>query len=378
VNRRIAFLMTSARAGGAEVQVCRLALELASRGWAPYVIALSGDPADPASPMRDLPGAGIPTASLGMRPGRPNPRALFRLTRLLDHFRPAVLHGHLFHANLLARLASLCCPVPVVISTLHSLAESPRDSSGTRLRDFAYRATGALVDRVTAVSQAVAERHIACRAVPRGKMEVVANGVDLKAFRPDPERRTHTRAALGVGDEFVWLAAGRLIWKKDYPTLLRAFSIACPGLLCIAGEGPLEGELRGLAAPLGARVRFLGARRDMPALLNAADAFVLSSVVEGLPMVLLEAAASGLPCVATDVGGTCEAVLDGQTGLLVPPGDAQALGEAMERLTTLPATERAAMEAAARAHTARFDFTTIAAAWERLYSGLLMGGAQWM
>ena len=122
------------------------------------------------------------------------------------------------------------------------------------------------------------------------------------------------------------------MWKKDYATLLRAFAKQRGAVLLIAGEGPQEAGLRALARELAVDARFLGRVDDMPALMNAADALVLSSVVEGLPMALLEAAASGLPAVATDAGGVREAILDGHTGFITPPRDPAALAEAMSRL----------------------------------------------
>jgi glycosyltransferase involved in cell wall biosynthesis len=199
---------------------------------------------------------------------------------------------------------------------------------------------------------------------------VIPNGVDTGRFRPDPERRGIARAALGLGGEFVWLAAGRLMWKKNYSLLLRAMERQSRAALLIAGAGPDEDALRATAP---ANARFLGARTDLPELMNAADAFVLSSDVEGLPMVLLEAGASGLPCVATRVGGVAEAMLDGHTGYLVPPGDADALGAAMTRMASLTAAERAAMGHEARAYAlARFDLAAVVEQWEHLYRALLV------
>jgi glycosyltransferase involved in cell wall biosynthesis len=176
------------------------------------------------------------------------------------------------------------------------------------------------------------------------------------------------REVLGVGDEFAWLAVGRLMWKKDYVTMLEAMARQREGVLLIAGVGPLEEKLRALAGELGVRVRFLGLREDIADLMNASDGLVLSSVVEGLPMVLIEAAAAGLPCVATDVGGVREAVLDGQTGFVVRVQDPVALAAAMKRLAELPPEARARMAESARAHAlAQFDVRTVAAQWEQLY-----------
>jgi glycosyltransferase involved in cell wall biosynthesis len=180
--------------------------------------------------------------------------------------------------------------------------------------------------------------------------------------------------------EFVWLAAGRLMWKKDYPTLLRAFASLKGSTLLIAGAGPQESELKRLAAQLGigARVRFLGQVDDMPALMSAADALAMSSLVEGLPVALLEAAASGLPAVAADAGGVREILGEGEAGLVVPPNDPPALAAAMERLAALPADARERMSRAARAIAVdRFDLGVVISQWEALYRDLLENASPW-
>ena len=343
---RVVLLTTGLARGGAETQVVYLAGELRRRGWETSVVSLL-----PVEAFADeLARAGVPVYAPGIA----------RLAMLLHRLRPHVLHAHLFHANVLARMVRLICPVPVVISTVHSLAESGRDKTGTRLRDLTYRLTECLGEATVCVCRAAAERHGVARVIP--------NGVDTALFRPDAERRASTRQALGLGAEFVWLAAGRLMWKKDYPTLLRAFGQQVGATLLVAGVGPLEDELRAL----GGGARFLGPRVDVPALMNAADGVVLSSVVEGLPMVLLEAASSGVPAVATDVGGVREAVLDGATGYVVPPRDAEALAGALRALAALDPEARAAMGRAARDHAvAHFDLRAVAGQWEALYRELL-------
>ena len=338
---RIAFLVTGLDRGGAELQVVQLARALQQRDWDVAVFSLRLGPlAD------DLRSAGIPVRTFA-------PAALLR-------FRPHVLHAHLFHANLTARLMRLWVPIPVVISTIHSLAETSRRSTAIWRRDLLYRLTEPLADANVFVARAAADRHRLSRS------HVIPNSVDTERFRPDPDRRARTRIVLGLGEEFVWLAAGRLMWKKNYPLMLEAMGQQRDAILLIAGDGPDETRLRDLAPP---NVRFLGSRSDLPDLMNAADAFVLSSTVEGLPVVLLEAAASGLPCVATAVGGVPEAVLADRTGFLVPPGDAIALGSAMSRLA---GTDRSPMSRAAREFAvAHFDLRAVVAQWERLYRELL-------
>jgi glycosyltransferase involved in cell wall biosynthesis len=368
----VMLLATAMEGGGAEAQMAQLALGLVRRGWKVAVVSLLPSP----TAEKRLAGQGITALSLGMRPGLADPRGMLRLLLLLQRFRPDIVHSHLFHANVLARSARLLWPAPVVISTLHSIAESGHALEGTGWRDLAYRITASLADRTVAVSQAVGDRHVEAHAVSRRRLRVIPNGVDVAAFRPDTELRARRRRELGIGDEFVWLAAGRLMWKKDYPTLLRAFAALGSGELLIAGEGPQEAELRALADELRVSPRFLGSVRDMPALLNAADALVLSSKVEGLPMVLLEAAACGLPAVACDAGGVGEALIENETGFVCPAADWQALQGAMGRLAALTGEQRASMgKAARRLAVERFDLTRTVTDWEQLYRELLRSEA---
>jgi glycosyltransferase involved in cell wall biosynthesis len=360
----VVLLTTNLARGGAETQVFLLATALRSRGWPVEVVSLL----PPSAFDRELAGNDVPVHSLGMRPSRPTVSGVARLASILRRVRPLVLHSHMFHANILARLMRVIFPIPRVIATLHSIAESGRESAAIAPRDRAYRLTDPLADVTVAVSRAVADRHAEARAVPRRKLKVIPNGVDTERFRPDPDARARLRAEVGVSGDFLWLAAGRLHWKKDYPSVFAAMERLPGGVLCIAGEGPLETELRNQARPLGARVRFQGARDDLPALLNAADGLVLSSVVEGMPVVLLEAASSGLPCVATRVGGVEEAVADGVTGFLAPPGDPAALADRMARLAALPAASLAEMGRAARQQALdRYDIRLTVAQWEALY-----------
>lgn len=360
----VVLLTTNLARGGAETQVALLAQALSRRGWRVSVVSLL----PPSAFTQELTGSGVEVRSLGMRPGIPDARGAARLALILRSLRPRVLHSHMFHANLLARAIRLLCPVPLVISTLHSVAESGRAGAGVRFRDRLYRLTDWLADATVAVCAAAAERHAASGAVPRRKLCVIPNGVDTRRFRPDPARRDQTRARLGLGSEFAWLAVGRLMWKKNYPAMLAALARSRAGVLLIAGSGPLEDELRRRAHELGAGARFLGEREDIPELMNACDGLLLASVVEGLPVVLLEAAASGLPAIATDVGGAGEAVLDGRTGFLVPPEDPDALARAMTRMREMPAEARAAMGRAAREFAlARFDLELVAAQWEQVY-----------
>ena len=157
-------------------------------------------------------------------------------------------------------------------------------------------------------------------------------------------------------------ALARVIQEKTVATLM------------IAGDGPLRPAMEVLAQDLGLkdRVRFLGIRHDIPELMNAADGYVMSSAWEGMANVLLEAGATGLPIVATDVGGNREVVQDGETGLLVPPKNPKALAGAMLCLMDLSGDERWQMgEAGRRYIQAKYSLDRVTDMWEKLYGNLL-------
>jgi len=371
--KRVLFVITGLGLGGAETQLVHLATRLKARGWDVRVVSLT----PPRAYVQELEAAGVPVISLGIKGKLPDPRPAFRLARMIRTWRPEVVHSHMVHANLVARLVRLLAPVPVLICTAHSIDEKGRRGSG-RLRKMAYRLTDPFCDLTTQVSRAGLERYVRIRAVPRHKIRYLPNGIDTERFRPDPELRARLRQELRLETAFAWLAAGRFVVSKDYANMLQAFSRVAPerneGCLVIAGDGPLRPSMEQLASDLGVteRVKFLGTRRDIPALMNAADAYVISSAWEGMPMVLLEAAASGLPIVATDVGGNSEVVIDGKTGFLVPPKDPDALAQAMLRLMGLPPEERRRMGAVARQHIeANYSLDRVVDQWEALYTELL-------
>lgn len=354
------------RIGGAERQVILLAKGLSRRGWRVSVVALSGNGGDAAA---ELTAAGVRFMRLGMRKGLADPRGWIRFNRWLRREAPEVVHAHLPHAAWMARWARPAAPVRVVVDTLHSC------STGKTGRKLGYRWSGWLADRVTAVSQAAADAHQAAGMVAESKLTVVSNGVDADAWKPDAAVRTAVRRELGLDEEFLWLAAGRLEPVKDYPTLLRAMAqVPEPAKLLIAGGGQLQDELLKLSAQLGLeqRVHFLGFQGDLLRWMQAADGFVLSSRCEGLPMGLLEAAACALPAVATDGPGTPEVLLDGVTGWLTPAGNATALGEAMTRMIRiLPNERRAIGELARKLVIERFSLEAVLDRWEAVYGDLL-------
>lgn len=366
---RVFFLSTSMGMGGADSQLLSAAHLMQSRGHDVIIVSMT-----PLGPMglqaREM---GIRTESLEMKRGVPDPRGLLRLARLTRAWRPDVVHSHMVHANLMARALRLVAPVPALVSTIHNIYE------GGPLRMAAYRYTNGLVDHLTIVSQAAADRFVGDRIVPRDRLTVIPNGVDTEQIgNVPPGTRASLRGALGLDGTFAWLAVGRFEIAKDYPNMLRAFARVRArqpdAVLLIVGRGSLQPETEALARELRLTdaVRLLGVRNDVPLVMNAADGYVMSSAWEGMPMVLLEAAAAGLPIVATTVGGNHEVVVDERTGFLVPPRDDAALAEAMIRLGTLPEADRRAMGESGREHIrTHYGLARVADRWEEVYRDVL-------
>jgi glycosyltransferase involved in cell wall biosynthesis len=268
----------------------------------------------------------------------------------------------------MARWSRVFAPVPVLVDSIHT------SSTGSFGRRIGYRLSSGLPDRVCAVSQSAADAYLSARMVSASGLMVLPNGVDTDFWRLDTSKES-LRESLGLTNHFVWFSAGRLDAVKDYPALLSAMAeIPEPACLFIAGEGPMEGELRRLANGPGleGRVHFLGFQADIRPWMQAADAFVLSSRWEGLPLSLLEAGACGVPAVATAVAGSRDVLIDCQTGFLAAPGSCLALREAMIRMMRLSPRERAVMGENGRRRTLeQFALSSILDRWEALYGELL-------
>lgn len=363
---KIALVITALGVGGAETQVINLADSLSARGHDILVISLTGEAVVlPRS-------AAVRVVSLNVRK---TPVSLIsgfrRACELIRRFRPDVVHSHMVHANLFARLMRLCAPIPRLICTAHSINE------GGGLRMWLYRVTDPLAHLTTNVTQAALDRYLECDAIPAGKALAVGNGIDCSHFRFDVALRLSVREQLEVpADHKVLLAAGRFCDAKDYPTLLKAFAAVAAQqedcVLWIAGTGDSSARLKIEALiehlGIGSRVRLLGLRRDIHALMCAADVFVLSSHLEGFPLVVGEAMACELVVVATDAGGVSEWL--GSSGYRVPIRDSNALSDALLQALALDAHNRKMQGAMARQRVlAHYSLAAVAQRWERIYRG---------
>ena len=288
-------------------------------------------------------------------------RAFLSLVAILRAEKPDLVHAHMPISGFLARLAARIAGVPRIAYTCHGFLFNDR-SSGTLRRSVAFLMEW-IAARVTDVFMTVSENEArdARRLRICGRAEAVGNGRSTAVFRPDPAARARIRAGFGMPEGRVAIiAVSRLVWRKGYPELAAAMRAVPEAELWVVGErldsdqGPdMVALLR--EAGLGDRLRLLGYRTDVPALLAAADIFVLPSRTEGLPMSVIEAMLTGLPVVASRLPGTEEQVADGVTGLLVPVGDSAALGEALGALARDPFLRARMGEAGRQRALERYD-----------------------
>ncbi|MEM5686833.1 glycosyltransferase [Bacillus cereus] len=205
-------------------------------------------------------------------------------------------------------------------------------------------------------------------------MKYIPNGIEIDSFRRDITIGKAKRIELGISNQFVWLAVGRVESEKDYPNLIMAFNelIKSNGncVLVIVGEGSKLDEIKELAIELGVdeKIKFLGKRSDIKDLMSMSDSFVLSSIYEGLPMVLLEASVCELPLIATDVGGNREVINDGENGYLVSKSNPMELAGKMLQIMNLGVEERLNMGNKARKYVEeKYRIEKVLDEWEKLY-----------
>jgi glycosyltransferase involved in cell wall biosynthesis len=324
-------LVASSRGGGA-VHVRDLAVALDATRFAVQVaMADDGGTVNPY----DFAAVGIPFHRLDIAAGF-SLSAIGRLRRLLDGVD--LLHVHGARAGLFGRLVVLSlggAVRPRVIYSIHGFAAPHYPPPRRQVLLAVERALAPITDLWICVSHAEQEALLAAGVADAQRVHVIWNGIDIQRFAEPAGPGEQVRSALQVPLEaFVVTTVCRLFRPRDFQTLLYAFRQVLdrlPGAhLLIVGDGPLRLQVEGLVASLHLEnhAHVLGMRRDVPQILRATDVLVLSSKSwEGLPLTVLEAMASSLPVVASDVGGTREAIVDGETGLLFPPGDAMALAQ---------------------------------------------------
>ncbi len=321
----------------------------------------------------------LPELSPSVRP-LSDARALLKLIRIAREFRPDIVHTHTAKAGFVGRQAALAVrPRPAIVHTYHGhVLEGYFGPAKTRLYLELERVMARVSDRLLGVSQATVDDLVRLGVAPRERFRVLPLGLDLQPLTEvDEAMRASSRSELGVGAEEILLVfVGRVVPIKRLDLLLRAVAEARAGdpriRLGLVGDGKERPGLERQAVELGIErdVLFLGYRRDLRPLFAAADVAVLSSDNEGTPVSLIEAAAAGLPAVATDVGGVREVVGE-QTGIVVPRGDAAALGRALLLMAGDEARRRSCGRAAREWVIDRYAAERLLADVDALYGELL-------
>jgi len=367
MNTRVVHILSSFGIGGQERVAFDLAVSQLRAGC--HVTALSLAPPPDGPLAGELRAAGIAVDRVARpRPGL-DPMLILRLARWMRRHRIELVHTHnrmaLIYGAPAARLARAR-----VVHTKHG--NNPK--GGTRL--LAGNLAARCVDAFVAVSPETAAFARKRSEVDERRLLVIPNGIELGRFHPAPAARDRVRRELGIAaGAWVIGTVGRVAVEKNQALLLRA---AAPLLgqntrLVIAGDGPLLPVVSELARSLRIAdfVHLLGARSDVPDVLNALDTFVLSSDTEGLPLVVLEAMATGVPVLSTRVGGVPTVLDDGETGFLVPIGDEAALRDRLIRLRDDPAASRACGERGRAAAIMRFSAARMQRDYLALYTRVL-------
>jgi glycosyltransferase involved in cell wall biosynthesis len=375
-SRRISicFVIGTLDRGGAEGQLVRLATRLPRDRFDVSVCCLAD-----GGPLREvLDAAGVPVEAVGLH--RPSLHAplfgsigrLFRLAEVIRERQPDIVHGFLFWAYVLGAAAARINGVPVVVASRRSLSHFKASRPMWRLLEGL---TNYGTDHIVANSHAVRDDVLSHERFPADRLSVIYNGVQIGAV--DHARRRATRRSLQIGERDPVIAVvANLIHYKGHehllhalPTILEAFPRT---VVLLAGDGPERRRLEHRARLIGVEsaVRFLGTRTDVDALLEAADILVHPSLEEGFSNAVLEAMAAGLPVVAASVGGNVEAIVDGETGLLIPPADPSLLAQATLWLLHHP-TEARAMGGAGRDRVASlFDIDAMVSEYGRFYADI--------
>ena len=314
---------------------------------------------------------GVPVIDLQRRPGL-DLGVVRRLAGEIRRHRLEVVHAHQYTPFFYTALARALVPQRIHLLFTEHGRHYP-DHVGAKRRWTNRLVLRHLADEITGVCRFSADSLAAKDGFPAARVEVIENGIQFDRYASPPDRAA-LRASLNLdaGRQYV-VCIARFHPVKDHQMLLNAFAhvaAARPDAdLLLAGDGPLRAELESRVQALGLthRVQFLGVRGDVPALLGAADVFALTSVSEAASLTLLEAMASGLPVVVTDVGGNPEIVRDGTDGYLVPRGEAAAAGARLLQLLNDPAHARAMGHAGRTRVRERFNLSDTVRHYESKY-----------
>ena len=376
---KVMHIITTLGPAGAETMLTRVASGMDATRFENEVVSLTGI-LDLAEGVR---GMGVRVRTLGMKTGVPNPLLVMRLAQWIRESKPDVIHTWMYHANLVGALAArLACDVPVVWGIHHNALDPRVDKRRTMLvnRVCAFLSRK-LPARIVCCSEASLRIHKKL-SYANEKLEVIPNGFDLEQVKPDPAARVSVRAELGIPAETLLIGiAARFHPQKDHLNFVRAAARLhrqMPGihfLLCGLDITWQNSRLAGWIEAAGIRdcCHLLGVRRDMSRLFAGMDIATTASLSgEAFPLVIGEAMACGTPCVVTDVGDS--ALIVEETGIVVAPGDPDALAEAWRNLIEAgPRVRRRLGIAARRRVQQHFALSAVVARYQAIYTQLAAG-----
>lgn len=377
---RILHLITSLRRGGAEHMLYKL-LSVADKTAFDLRVVSMIPGGIYAQRIAEL---GVPVSDLSMQRGMFSVSALFRLRSILRAYRPDVVHCWMYHANMIGVLGHLLAGSrsALVWSVRHTVGRMSDERWSTRLAIMFNAGVSWIPKQILYNSRVSAERHVAL-GFSRKAISVIPNGFDHECLRYDDRIRAEVRAENGVGPgDVVVLHAARFHPMKDHGNLLNAAALLSGAsrrfVFLLAGSSVTRENsfFRRIHGSPNVRIELLGERDDIPRLLNAADIACLSSAYgEAFPNFLGEAMAIGVPCVATDVGDSAYVI--GDTGIVVPPRQPDALAKGILALATEAAESIAKRRAAARQRIeSEFSLRGIAGQYEDLYASLMLSRFQ--
>ncbi len=372
VKPKILYVIDNLEFGGGEQGFAQLAGALRNR----YEISFACQPGGLLEER--LKQLGIPIRPLDFR-RQVSPSRIIRLIAMIKEEGIHLVHTTGARADFYTRIAARLAGVPVVVSTITMLVEGYDVPS---LKRTLYRAAIRLSERhcdgFIAVSDAVRRVLVEDHRIPDAKVVMIHNsGVELDTFGPDGRNGLELRQELGLDPKAPVVGTiGRLVYQKAHDVFLRAAHLvtkAVPDVqFLIVGEGPLRPSLERMKEDLGLHTcRFAGFRPDIPNMLSLMDVFALASILEGSPVVILEALGAVRPIVATRIDGVTDVLRHGVTGLLVPPGDPAALADAIVSLLKDRELSCRLAEAGRKLVEKRFSLSRMVEEVDRFYTTLL-------
>jgi glycosyltransferase involved in cell wall biosynthesis len=365
---RIVHLVEDLKVGGLERIVELLACKLDKGKYDIQVwCAVRGGPA-----VDRLVGAGIEVRVLHIHCYH-KMQNIFKLAKLFNEVRPDIIHSHTYYVNTLGRLAAKLVGIPILITHIHNVYSRHYTGRNILIERFLSRFT----NKIICCSDAVRDFAVQVEKIKEDRLVTIYNGIDLAEVDASGDIDGLRRFMSIHAGTRVIITVASLTEKKGHCYLLEAINLMMKQhenvTSLIVGDGPLRAELEKRARELHieSSVNFCGIRNDIPDLLRMADVFVLPSLKEGLPLCVLEAMACALPVVATDVGGTHEALQNGINGLLVPARNPKALSEAIISLFDNPERLREMGERGYAIYCERFKADVMISLTEALYDDLI-------